>query len=105
MWSDKTAEYLIITWQPCSEDAVAYWYYRKIPKITPGAYIFQRPFLRGLFLEGLFPEFYGISWKTIELTTTVTVIYVPHNEGMNQTPWWIHRQVFYPELSYIDLYR
>ena len=29
------------------------WKYRKIPKISPGAYIFQRPFLRGLFLEGL----------------------------------------------------
>ena len=27
--------------------------YRKIPKISPGAYIFQRPFLMGLFLEGL----------------------------------------------------
>ena len=27
--------------------------YRKTPKISPGAYIFQRPFLRGLFLEGL----------------------------------------------------
>ena len=27
--------------------------YRKIPKISPGAYIFQRPFLTGLFLEGL----------------------------------------------------
>ena len=26
--------------------------YFKIPKISPGAYIFQRPFLRGLFLEG-----------------------------------------------------
>ena len=26
--------------------------YRKIPKISPGAYIFQRPFLRGLFLAG-----------------------------------------------------
>ena len=26
--------------------------YRKIPKISPGAYIFQRPFLRGLVLEG-----------------------------------------------------
>ena len=24
--------------------------YRKLPKISPGAYIFQRPFLRGLFL-------------------------------------------------------
>ena len=27
--------------------------YRKIPKISPGVYIFQRPFLRGLFLKGL----------------------------------------------------
>ena len=27
--------------------------YRKIPKISPWAYIFQMPFLRGLFLEGL----------------------------------------------------
>ena len=27
--------------------------YRKIPKISPRAYIFQRSFLRGLFLEGL----------------------------------------------------
>ena len=27
--------------------------YRKIPKISPGAYIFQRPFLRGLFLKRL----------------------------------------------------
>ena len=26
--------------------------YRKIPKISPGAYIFQRPFLRGLFFLG-----------------------------------------------------
>ena len=27
--------------------------YCKIPKISPGAYIFQRLFLRGLLLEGL----------------------------------------------------
>ena len=27
--------------------------YGKIPKISPGAYIFQRPFLRGSILEGL----------------------------------------------------
>ena len=27
--------------------------YPKIPKISPGAYIFQRPFLRGLYSEGL----------------------------------------------------
>ena len=27
--------------------------YHKILKISPGAYIFQRPFLRGLYSEGL----------------------------------------------------
>ena len=27
--------------------------YRKISKISPGSYIFQRPLLRSLFLEGL----------------------------------------------------
>ena len=27
--------------------------YCKIPKISPDAYIFHRPLLRGLFLEGL----------------------------------------------------
>ena len=27
--------------------------YRKVPKISPGAYIFERAFLRGLYLEGL----------------------------------------------------
>ena len=31
--------------------------YLKIPKISPGAYMFQRPFLRGLFLERL------INWR------------------------------------------
>ena len=40
------------------------WFYRKIPKISPGAYTFQRPFLRGLFLEG--PIFGGAYlWREI----------------------------------------
>ena len=30
--------------------------YRKIPKISPGDYIFQRPFLRVLFWRGLYSE-------------------------------------------------
>ena len=38
---------------PVTDQNVHFLYYRKIPKISPGAYIFQRPFLRGLFLEGL----------------------------------------------------
>ena len=32
------------------------WPYRKIPKISPGAYVFQRPFLRGLYRRGLSTE-------------------------------------------------
>ena len=35
----------------CRRDKISI--YRKIPKISPRAYIFQRPFLRGLVLEGL----------------------------------------------------
>ena len=34
-------------------NAIAHLDYHKIPKISPMAYICQRPFLRGLFLEGL----------------------------------------------------
>ena len=30
--------------------------YRKIPKISPGSYIFQEPFLRVFFLRGLYSE-------------------------------------------------
>ena len=33
--------------------AKIYIIYRKIPKISHGTYIFQRPYLRGIFLEGL----------------------------------------------------
>ena len=34
--------------------------YRKIPKISPGAYVFQRPFLRGLFLETFLVRLNGL---------------------------------------------
>ena len=37
----------------------ANWSYHKIPKISPGAYIFQRPFLRGLYV------WRGLSWRDI----------------------------------------
>ena len=44
--------------------------YRKIPKISPGAYIFQRPFLRGLFLEG--PIFGGAYvWREICISNSI----------------------------------
>ena len=54
--------------------------YCKIPKISPGAYIFQRPFLRGLFLEGLIfggayvRRKFAVS-KSIELTRSGKEIY------------------------------
>ena len=37
--------------------------YRKIPKISPGAYIFQRPFLRGLSMEGNL--LFKIDWASL----------------------------------------
>ena len=37
--------------------------YRKIPKISPGAYIFERPFLRGLSTEGNLR--FKIDWATL----------------------------------------
>ena len=44
--------------------------YRKIPKISPGNYIFQRPFLRGLFLEG--PIFGGAYlWREICVSESI----------------------------------
>ena len=50
--------------------------YRKIPKISPGAYIFQRPFLRGSYSEGLI---YGgnlrfkIDWARLIVGSKFTV--------------------------------
>ena len=44
--------------------------YRKIPKISPGAYIFQWTFLRGLFLEGLI--FRGVYvWREICVSKSI----------------------------------
>ena len=50
--------------------------YRKIPKISPGAYIFQRPFSRGLHSEGFiygekfaFQNRLGVGYKAIEATS------------------------------------
>ena len=61
--------------------------YRKIPKISPGAYIFQRPFLRGLFLEG--PIFGGVYlrreicvYKSIGLTLYLRAIFQVQAPGV-----------------------
>ena len=46
--------------------------YRKIPKISPGAYIFQRPFLRGLSTEGNLR--FKISWASLIVGRKVIVL-------------------------------
>ena len=44
--------------------------YCKIPKISPGAYSFQRPFLRGLFLKGVI--FGGAYlWREISVSKSI----------------------------------
>ena len=45
--------------------------YRKIPKISPGAYIFQRPFLRGLSTEGNLR--FKIDWASLIVGRKFTV--------------------------------
>ena len=59
--------------QPHLEEVVwvcLLWSYRKIPKISPGAYIFQRPFLRGLFLER--PKLGGAYvWREICISNSI----------------------------------
>ena len=52
--------------------------YHKIPKISPGAYIFQRPFLRGLFLEGLI---FGGAYLRREICVSKSIGLVLHLEG------------------------
>ena len=57
--------------------------YRNIPKVSPGAYIFQRPFLRGLFFEGPFYYYllstlegnlcFKIDWASLKVGSKFTV--------------------------------
>ena len=58
MWEEKTGGELCCLaafdfFEVLEKDLIHIGGYHKIPKISPGAYIFQRSFLRGLFLEGL----------------------------------------------------
>ena len=45
--------------------------YRKIPKISHGAYMFQRPFLRGLSMEGNLR--FKIDWASLTVGSKFTV--------------------------------
>ena len=60
--------------------------YRKIPKISPGAYIkfFQRPFLRGLFLEGLI--FRG-AYLRMEICVSKSIVMVSQANFIQEI-WW-----------------
>ena len=44
--------------------------YCKIPNMSPGAYIFQRPFLRSLFLEGLT---FGVAYVRWEICVSKSI--------------------------------
>ena len=72
--------------------------YRKIPKISPGAYIFQRLFLRGLFTEGNLR--FKIDWAihiVVSKFTVFALFYKPpgglylkgrFNGGFFELPVW-----------------
>ena len=52
--------------------------FHKIPKISLGAYIFQRPFLRGLFVEwlifgGAFNQTLSGKLENFEITQTLSI--------------------------------
>ena len=61
LYTQRNTEMEIKTYWHCCEHHIhlhafqnlIHFIYHKILKISPGAYIFQRPFLRGLILEGL----------------------------------------------------
>ena len=53
--------------------------YHEIPKISHRAYIFQRPFLRGLFLEGLICRGiltlrFKINWASLIVGSKCTIL-------------------------------
>ena len=68
--------------------------YRKIPKISPGTYIFQRPFLRGLYSERLIYEGnlrFKIDWASliVEREFAVFALFYSAFEGNfpSTSPW------------------
>ena len=56
--------------------------YRKIPKISTGTYIFQMPFLRGLFLKGLiFGGVYVRRKICVSKSTGLALFFLDNNMG------------------------
>ena len=63
--------------------------YRRIPKISPRGYIFQMPFLRGLFLEGLIFGGAYLRRSEIGLANLVPRALFPglHHQSQGEAPW------------------
>ena len=61
--------------------------YCKIPKISPGAYIFRRPFLRGLSMEGNLR--FKIDWASLIVGRKFTVFAILYLRAVFQVqaPW------------------
>ena len=63
--------------------------YRKIPKISPRAYIFQRPFLRSLFTEGNLR--FKIDWASLIVGSKFTIFalfyFVFEGNFPSTSPW------------------
>ena len=61
--------------------------YRKIPKISPGADIFQRPFLRGLSMEGNLC--FKIDWASlmVERKFTIFALLCIWGQFPSTSPW------------------
>ena len=63
--------------------------YRKIPKISPGAYIFQRPLLRGLSTDGNLR--FKIDWVSLifgSKSTVFALFYVVFEGNLPSTSPW-----------------
>ena len=58
--------------------------YCKIPKISPGAYIFHRPFLRGLCTEGNLH--FTIDWASLIVGSKFTIFALFYNFP-STSPW------------------
>ena len=74
--------------------------YRKIPKISPGAYIFQRTILRGLFLGGAYIRRglstegnlrFKIDWASLIVGSKFTIFalfyFVSEGNFPSTSPW------------------
>ena len=78
---------------------MVYLKYRKILKISPGAYIFQRPFLRGLFFEGLI---FGGAYLRREICLSKSIGQALYSQTcIKRSPSIKRSPVKVPEIAYL----